>query len=276
MSNFTVDQSKYEQDTSAFLCPRVRIIPDGDHILEDRHKCCLCWGTFAESAEDGSGGCLGGGPRILPCGHVFGKDCLKEALLTSRGVCPLCRARFQIRRTGKSIWEELRDEIRIEENPTACNVLKYNTFCGAFPTFELVEMTMGVGMRKPVNRSIGKLTLLVIYIFVWQLFMAVLAVAFFGPPMLLLWLADQIFYFLRIRYLLLALWLEIWVPYYRMVCILETKYYIRVTRYHALKALSQIVIWAVVRGYFPRGSSRRIYLERIMGFLRDGLGLKLD
>lgn len=76
MSHFKVDQSKYAQDITTFLSPRIGIVPDGDKVLENRYRCSLCFGKFTESCENGGDGCIGGGARML----ASLRSCLRQRL----------------------------------------------------------------------------------------------------------------------------------------------------------------------------------------------------
>ena len=314
MSHFKVDQSKYTQDITTFLSPRIGIVPDGDKVLENRYRCSLCFGKFTDSCENGGDGCIGGGARMLPCGHVFGKYCLREALLASRGVCPLCRAPSQIRRVGITVSVEIIEDIMINEDLSLSDMMVCNVLLAANPFFVLVEETMGVAFNNPGPDGLWKLILLILSNFALQLFRVLWTVPLLWPLTILWWVGEPIYYSLRIRcipiwfwarswvdiwipfyctfcfleaqhYLRIRWtrlwfwgrrWVEIWIPAYYMICTIEAQHYLRVARLQALKSLLHVVMWAIVRGYFPQGSLRRTYLERATDFLKNLLGLKLD
>jgi hypothetical protein len=55
-------------------------------VLCNDNKCAHCWGEYTEEHP---------GVRILPCGHIFGRDCLCEMMKGPMGdLCPLCRVKL--------------------------------------------------------------------------------------------------------------------------------------------------------------------------------------
>lgn len=44
-----------------------RVVPANDNDVFNDNKCTFCWGPYD---KDHSGAC------VLPCNHVFGRDCL--------------------------------------------------------------------------------------------------------------------------------------------------------------------------------------------------------
>lgn len=194
MSDFKIYQSKYAQDITTFLNPRIGIVPDGDKVLENRYKCSLCFGKFSKSSENGGDDCIGGGARMLPWGHAFGKDYLKETFLASRGICPLCWAPSQIRRVGTTVGEEIIKDILINEDLSFSGLMISNVLLASNLFFFFVEETMGVAVNNPTQDSLWKLILMVLSTFVIPLFRVVWTVPLLWPLTILWWFVEPIYY----------------------------------------------------------------------------------
>jgi hypothetical protein len=65
----------------AFLSRNV--IPVNDNDAFNDNKCTFCWGPYDDEHP---------GVRILPCNHIFGRDCLPQIINAPNGDhCPICR-----------------------------------------------------------------------------------------------------------------------------------------------------------------------------------------
>ncbi|CZS88294.1 uncharacterized protein RAG0_00012 [Rhynchosporium agropyri] len=162
-STFSVDQTGLVQDTERLLSPQLRIVPDGSPILvgqDGQNKCSICWGSYAESVESGNG-CAGGGPRILSCSHVFGRDCIIDSMLAgNNNSCPICRKLFHLREAGKFFSQGIMDDLKAQiefnagiQDPVNndLSLLAREAFhiC-LIPTYNFVELTMDVASRDPI------------------------------------------------------------------------------------------------------------------------------
>jgi hypothetical protein len=59
------------------------VVPANDNDAFNDNKCTFCWGPYDDAHP---------GVRILPCNHVFGRDCLPEIINAPKGDhCPICR-----------------------------------------------------------------------------------------------------------------------------------------------------------------------------------------
>jgi hypothetical protein len=59
------------------------VIPANDNDDFNDNKCTFCWGPYDDDHP---------GVRVLPCNHVFGRECLEEMIKASNGDhCPICR-----------------------------------------------------------------------------------------------------------------------------------------------------------------------------------------
>ena len=62
------------------------VVPANDNDAFNDNKCTFCWGAYDDEHP---------GVRILPCNHVFGRDCLTEMVNAPNGdYCPICRTRL--------------------------------------------------------------------------------------------------------------------------------------------------------------------------------------
>jgi len=62
---------------------RKHVVPAHEDDRYMNEKCMVCWGTYDEEHP---------AVRILPCGHVFGRDCVSDMVKGQTGcVCPLCK-----------------------------------------------------------------------------------------------------------------------------------------------------------------------------------------
>jgi hypothetical protein len=59
------------------------IVPANDNDAFNDNKCSFCWDSYHNDHP---------GVRVLPCNHVFGRDCVMQMINTPNGdKCPLCR-----------------------------------------------------------------------------------------------------------------------------------------------------------------------------------------
>lgn len=72
---------------------------DLDQVFTEDERCNLCYGEFAHRD------CCQK-PTKAPCGHLFGKQCLVEALLEDRTTCPKCSQSLLARVKGEDICED--------------------------------------------------------------------------------------------------------------------------------------------------------------------------
>ena len=84
-------------DQSHFSSPEITVVPPGV-IPKDRQRCGVCWGDLSLTGVEG---CEGGWPRMLACGHIYGKQCIAD-ILDRYGYCPLCTQKYSVRRQGSS------------------------------------------------------------------------------------------------------------------------------------------------------------------------------
>lgn len=69
---------------SAFF--RDHVVPAKKDDKFNDNKCVRCWGEYDEEHP---------GVKILPCGHVFGRDCLHDMMEGPSGdLCPICRVKL--------------------------------------------------------------------------------------------------------------------------------------------------------------------------------------
>ena len=60
-----------------------RVVPANPNDAYYGNRCSFCWGEYDDTHE---------GVRVLPCNHVFGRDCLQDLINSPNGhVCPICR-----------------------------------------------------------------------------------------------------------------------------------------------------------------------------------------
>ncbi|KAL2066868.1 hypothetical protein VTL71DRAFT_1292 [Oculimacula yallundae] len=163
MSTFAVDQNGFVHDTTRYLSPRMRIVPDDHPVLRDQNMCGICWGFFNETADPDAPRCLGGGPRILTCSHVFGRDCFISSMLVSANhSCPICRRVFPLRIVGQLLTTRMHTNIK--RKITELDRLAYPLFSRKglllfkfvllvllTPTYDFVELTMNVAMRDRIR-----------------------------------------------------------------------------------------------------------------------------
>jgi hypothetical protein len=62
---------------------KTRVVPANDNDAFNDNKCTYCWDPYDEEHP---------GVRVLPCNHVFGRECLIKIINAPNGdVCPICR-----------------------------------------------------------------------------------------------------------------------------------------------------------------------------------------
>jgi hypothetical protein len=60
-----------------------QVVPANPNDAYYDNRCTFCWDQYDDTHE---------GVRVLPCNHVFGRDCLQEMSNSPNGhVCPICR-----------------------------------------------------------------------------------------------------------------------------------------------------------------------------------------
>lgn len=65
-------------------------------VLQRAHgqeKCGICWGSLISTDKEEA--CSGGGPRMLPCGHLIGRKCLARTFQIGNR-CPYCREEYRV------------------------------------------------------------------------------------------------------------------------------------------------------------------------------------
>ena len=63
-----------------------RVVPAKEDDKFNNNKCVQCWDEYTEDHP---------GVKISPCGHVFGRDCLKDIVNGPTGdLCPYCRIKL--------------------------------------------------------------------------------------------------------------------------------------------------------------------------------------
>jgi len=74
--------SVYGISKTAFI--RTRIVPANDNDTINDNKCAICWDQYENDHP---------AVRVLPCNHVFGRECLLEVIDTSStgDLCMICR-----------------------------------------------------------------------------------------------------------------------------------------------------------------------------------------
>lgn len=83
ISNF-LDKGTGLPSKSAFLEKHVIPVKDGDKYNND--KCACCWDGYTEEHPS---------VKILPCGHVFGRDCVRDMIEGPTGdLCALCKVKI--------------------------------------------------------------------------------------------------------------------------------------------------------------------------------------
>lgn len=161
----------YEKDERSFLySPVVRIVPLRDPILDDQPICVLCDTPFSEESK------LCGGPRILPCGHIFGRFCMGDMFLETRE-CPFCGTKYPIVFRGESVydWHYQHAYKCVRESRRHGSLLSRightHIICVLIllkPTFDLVEATMDVSRRPVPRRTVWELVILVTWAIIRQ------------------------------------------------------------------------------------------------------------
>jgi hypothetical protein len=87
------EPNPYLIDNNEFASPVIYVVPPGA-IPQDMEKCGVCWGLFGVSGEDA---CEGGFPRRLPCGHIYGRECISKTF-RKWDICPYCTRTYKVRR----------------------------------------------------------------------------------------------------------------------------------------------------------------------------------
>jgi hypothetical protein len=60
-----------------------QVVPADPNNAYYGNRCSFCWSEYADTHE---------GVRVLPCNHVFGRDCLQDMIDFPNGhICPVCR-----------------------------------------------------------------------------------------------------------------------------------------------------------------------------------------
>jgi hypothetical protein len=89
MSLFYISDAVLKQFTglpskNTFL--KEHTVPAKDDDKFNNNKCVQCWNEYTDEHP---------GVKILPCGHVFGRDCLKDIINSPAGdLCPYCRVKL--------------------------------------------------------------------------------------------------------------------------------------------------------------------------------------
>jgi hypothetical protein len=142
--------NKYLTDSSEFSSPDIMVVSPG-LIPRDLDKCGVCWGSLVGT---GDAACEGGLPRMLPCGHIYGKKCISK-VFEQISFCPYCTRKYTIRRRGKqrmdpvsAVIDGLMEDPRLEPEW----LFARNVVMRILTPFVLaVVLTMDVGPKVGVN-----------------------------------------------------------------------------------------------------------------------------
>lgn len=144
-------------DATILLLPQLEVMLPAE-IPDNRDICGICRGCFA---EEGDYACLGGGPRKLPCGHIFGHTCITTALFSSPR-CPLCRNTYQLKAAPNGTFMAMVlqalfvDCMRVKHPGFTPNeqLLRTIIFLTIIPLVIVVTVTMGLGPQHEPNHPL--------------------------------------------------------------------------------------------------------------------------
>jgi hypothetical protein len=145
-------------DDANFTSPRLKIVPPGT-IPEDSDKCSLFWGSLGTD-DDGEGlECEGGGARMLPCGHIYGKKCIKD-VFARWSMCP-CTREFRVKRALSRSFVEATLESLFENPELDRGWLAARTMLLSLlsPVVLAAAVTMNVGHRLHPNGPFKRVSL---------------------------------------------------------------------------------------------------------------------
>lgn len=98
-----------------------RVVPAKDDDKYNNNRCVQCWDEYREDHP---------GVKISPCGHVFGRDCLKDIVNGPTGdLCPYCRVKL------------------FKSMPTTGDILKPIGLALMHGLFAYYDMLVGVKMQ---------------------------------------------------------------------------------------------------------------------------------
>ncbi|KAJ4338782.1 hypothetical protein N0V87_003697 [Didymella glomerata] len=105
------------------------VVPAKDDDKFNNNRCVRCWGEYTKDHP---------GVKISPCGHVFGRDCLKDVVDGPTGdLCPYCRVKlFRRMPTTQDILGVL---IFVVLSAYCDMVLRLNMKMKAFVSIVLIE-----------------------------------------------------------------------------------------------------------------------------------------
>jgi hypothetical protein len=137
-------------DRSYFITPELRIVPAGK-IKPHQDSCEICLGSLTSFDPEES--CSGHGARKLPCGHIYGRQCIVDALTKSLEKikrCPHCRKEFSISKARhySSRHYFMKSIDAVERNNGQTGVL---AVCALFPLFLAVALSMNVAPKLNVD-----------------------------------------------------------------------------------------------------------------------------
>ncbi|KAH8758778.1 hypothetical protein F5882DRAFT_523476 [Hyaloscypha sp. PMI_1271] len=180
--------NNYLTDSTEFSSPNIMVVPPG-LIPRDLDKCGVCWGSLVGISD---AACEGGPPRMLPCGHIYGKKCISK-VFERISSCPHCTRRYIVRRQGKqrtdpvnAVIDGLMEDPRLEPEW----LFARNIVMRILTPFVLaVVLTMDVGPKVGMNRGealIGRRVKLPVKIVVWAACIA-LSQAIYGYFLWVYW-----------------------------------------------------------------------------------------
>ena len=140
----------HQIDRSYFITPELRIVPAGK-IKPHQDRCGICLGSLTSFDPEES--CSGHGARKLPCGHIYGRQCIVDAFTKSLEKikrCPHCRREFSISKARyySTRYYFMQSIDAVERNNGQTGVL---AVCALFPLFLAVAISMNVAPKLNVD-----------------------------------------------------------------------------------------------------------------------------
>ena len=137
-----------------YSSPRLLIVPHGASVLEEQDACLICSGQWRGDFPKPDHCCMGGYPVMLPCGHIFGSDCISERFYDETPTCPLCAQWYRVHDKDPGLLYLGSHCLDIlEDENLGPYVFRWLVLFCLSPLFIPVDAIMGCGPTKQTPRN---------------------------------------------------------------------------------------------------------------------------
>ncbi|PVH78339.1 hypothetical protein DL98DRAFT_590463 [Cadophora sp. DSE1049] len=151
------NRENWKLDKTMFSNPRLLIVPTVVSVLEEQNTCLICLGQWGDDLIDRGHRCMSGYPVMLPCGHLFGLDCIAVRFNMISPTCPLCMSGFKVRDVSQNHdYLKAHATDLLQDDNLGPYAFRYFVLFCLCPLFAIVDTVMGGGPKRLVPRQIWR------------------------------------------------------------------------------------------------------------------------